>query len=63
MAKNFNALNDAFQATYILESLITNYDQFPDIVTKGKSLLQQINEEQAKQNASLTQENPSSETP
>ncbi len=62
MAKNFNALNDAFQATYILESLITNYDQFPDIVTKGKSLLQQINEEQAKQNASLTQENPSSET-
>ena len=63
MAKNFNALNDAFQATYILESLITNYDQFPDIVMKGKSLLQQINEEQAKQNASLTQENLSSETP
>ena len=36
MAKNFHAVKDAFQATYILESLIVNYKQFPKFQKKAK---------------------------
>lgn len=61
MAQNFYAVKDAFQATYILESLIGNYDQFPEISQKGKTLLDQIEKEQAEQNASLSQPNNSNE--
>ena len=55
MAKNFHAVKDAFQATYILESLLNNYDQFPEISQEGKTLLNQIKQEQAQKNASLSQ--------
>jgi len=61
MAQNFHALKDAFQATYILESLLDNYQQFPKISDQGKLLLEQINKEQAKQNASLSQKNTTDE--
>lgn len=61
MAQNFHALKDAFQATYILESLLDNYQQFPKISDKGKRLLEQINQEQAEQNASLSQKNATDE--
>ena len=61
MAQNFYAVKDAFQATYILESLIGNYDQFPEISQKGKTLLDQIEKEQAEQNASLSEPNISNE--
>ena len=57
MAKNFYALDDAFQATYILESLADNYSQFPEILDEGNALLKQINQEQAEQNASLSPQN------
>lgn len=57
MAKNFYALEDAFQATYILESLVDNYSQFPKILKECQALLKQINQEQAEQNASLSQQN------
>ena len=57
MAKNFQAVKDAFQATYILESLIVNYKQFPEISKEGETLLNQIKEKQAEQNASLLQPN------
>lgn len=57
MAQNFYAVKDAFQATYILESLIENYKQFPEISKEGKSLLNQIKEKQAEQNATLSQAN------
>ena len=35
MAKNFYALEDAFQATYILESVMENFAEFPDIVAEA----------------------------
>jgi len=34
MAKNFYALGDAFQATYILESVIENFAEFDEIVAR-----------------------------
>ena len=36
MAKNFYALNDAYQATYILESVITNFSTYEDVCTRSK---------------------------
>ena len=61
MAQNFYAVKDAFQATYILESLIENYKQFPEISKEGETLLNQIKEKQAEQNASLSQSNATNE--
>ena len=61
MAKNFYALEDAFQATYILESLTENYQQFPEISEEGQSLLEKIKSEQSEQNASLSQQNTQNE--
>jgi TolA-binding protein len=58
MAKNFYALNDAFQATYILESVIQNFKEFDDVVTEAKAELSKIKAEESKTNASIqTEEN------
>ncbi|WP_242132799.1 tetratricopeptide repeat protein [Aestuariivivens marinum] len=56
MAKNFYALNDAFQATYILESVIENFKEFDDVVTEAKSELNRIRQEEAKTNSSIPTE-------
>ncbi len=58
MAKNFYALNDAFQATYILESVIENFKEFDDVVEEAKEELSKIKAEEAKTNSSIqTEEN------
>ncbi|MBU3821176.1 tetratricopeptide repeat protein [Flavobacteriaceae bacterium XHP0103] len=56
MAKNFYALNDAFQATYILESVIQNFPEFDDVVAEAKTELAKIKAEEAKTNASIQTE-------
>ena len=61
MAKNFYAVKDAFQSTYILESLLENYKQFPEILKEGETLLNQIKEKQSEQNATLSQPNDNNE--
>jgi tetratricopeptide (TPR) repeat protein len=43
MAKNYDALKDAFQATYILENIVKNYEQFPDLVEEAQVILKKIN--------------------
>lgn len=53
MAKNFYALKDAYQATYILESVITNFAEFPETVQEAKDQLKIIKEAEAKTNASV----------
>ncbi|MFI0431018.1 tetratricopeptide repeat protein [Mariniflexile sp. HMF6888] len=53
MAKNFYALEDAFQATYILESVIQNFTEFNDVVTEAKAELSKIKAEEAKTNSSI----------
>lgn len=58
MAKNFYALDDAFQATYILESVIENFAEFDDVVNEAKEELRKIKAEEAKTNSSIeTEEN------
>ena len=54
MAKNFYALDDSFQATYILESLMENYAHFEDLSSVAKSLLEVIKQKESEQNASLS---------
>ena len=53
MAKNFYELEDAFQATYILENVIKNFSEFKDVVDEAKAELQRIKREEAKTNESV----------
>ncbi|MGB5420416.1 tetratricopeptide repeat protein [Algibacter sp.] len=56
MAKNYYALKDAFQATYILESVIQNFPEFDDVVSEAKAELSKIKREEAKTNSSIVPE-------
>ena len=53
MAKNFYALDDAYQATYILESVTQNFAEFDDVVDEARQELRRIKSEEAKTNASV----------
>ncbi len=57
MAKNFNGLGDAFQATYILESVIKNFSSFDDVVSEAEIELRKIKAEQSKTNSSVQPQN------
>lgn len=54
MAKNFYELDDAFQATYILESVIENFTEYPEIVKEAQEELTRIKTEESKRNASVS---------
>ncbi len=54
MAKNFYGLKDSFQATYILDSVIKNFTDFPDVVSEAQTELDTIKSEEAKTNSSIT---------
>jgi tetratricopeptide (TPR) repeat protein len=54
MAKNFYGLKDSFQATYILESVISNFKDFQDVVDDAQVQLNLIKTEEAKTNSSIT---------
>ena len=56
MAKNYYQLDEAFQATYILESVIENFKEFEDVVTEAEEELSKIKTEQAKTNSSVLPE-------
>ncbi len=53
MAKNYYALGDAYQATYILESVITNFSQYTEIVAEAKGELAIIKAKEARSNSSI----------
>lgn len=53
MAKNFYGLKDSFQATYILESVIKNFTQYPDVVKEAEGELAIIRGEESKTNSSI----------
>ncbi len=50
MARNTYAKGDAFNATYILESVIKNFKQYPDVVQEAQDLLNQIKANESKKN-------------
>ena len=53
MAKNFYELKDAYQATYILENVISNFPGFPEVVDEAKAELAVIKKAEAKTNSSV----------
>lgn len=55
MAKNFYSLKDAFQATYILESVIKNFSEYSDVITEAQQELDTIKAKEAKHNSSIAQ--------
>ena len=57
MAKNFYALKDAYQATYILENVITNFKEYPDVVSEAQTELNRIKTMEARTNASVEPNN------
>jgi tetratricopeptide (TPR) repeat protein len=57
MAKNFYALEDAYQATYILESVIKRFAQYEDITEAARVELNRIKMEESKTNSSVIIDN------
>lgn len=53
MAKNFYELKDAYQATYILDNVIKNFTDFPEVVEEAKAELAVIKAAEAKTNSSI----------
>ncbi|MFD0976260.1 tetratricopeptide repeat protein [Salinimicrobium gaetbulicola] len=53
MGKNFDQLGDAYQATYILDNVIKNFGQFPEVVKEARTELARIKAKEARTNASV----------
>ena len=53
MSKNFYQLDDAFQASFILESLLENFTQFPMLIEAAKADLANIKKVEAENNSSI----------
>jgi tetratricopeptide (TPR) repeat protein len=54
MAKNFYGLKDSYQATYILDNVINNFTDYPDVVEEAKKELSAIKLEESKTNSSIS---------
>lgn len=54
MAKNFYGLQDSFQATYILDSVIKNFGIFPDVLEEAQKELDAIKSMESQTNSSIT---------
>ncbi|MDX6188484.1 tetratricopeptide repeat protein [Flavobacterium sp. Fl-318] len=54
MAENFYGLKDSYQATYILDNVINNFTDYPDVVEEAKKELSVIKLEESKTNSSIT---------
>lgn len=54
MAKNYFSLEDSFQATEILQSVIDNFTEFEDVTVEAQKELDFIKAEEAKRNSSIT---------
>ena len=57
MAKNFYELEDAYQATYILESVVQKFSDFEDLVEEARLELNKIKTKESKTNSSVIIEN------
>jgi tetratricopeptide (TPR) repeat protein len=53
MAKSYYALNQTLNATTILDAVINNFKQYPEVVTEAKAELARIKTEAAKTNSSV----------
>ncbi len=56
LAKNYYALDDPFQASFVLESVIENFIAFPYVIEEAESLLVTYKAAAAKENRSVNQD-------
>ena len=56
LAKNYYALNDSFQAVFVLESIIENFDSFPLIVQEASELIKAYRNSLSEENRSITKD-------
>jgi tetratricopeptide (TPR) repeat protein len=56
MGKNYYALEDVYQANFVLENVIKNFKEFKDIIKDAQLALKNIKENEAKTNNSVTPE-------
>jgi len=54
MGKNYYALNDVYQANFVLENVIKNFKEFKDIIEDAQTALNKIKQNEAKKNNSVT---------
>ncbi len=54
MAQNYSALDDDYQANYILNHLINNFKSYPVIIHEAQELLDNLKSDAAETNASIT---------
>lgn len=57
MARNFHRLGDAFQASYILESVISNFTDYGEIVEEARTELAIVKAKEAENNSSVQPDN------
>ena len=53
MAKNFYALKDSYQANVILEAVVKNFAEYPDVIAEAQENLAILKAEEAKTNSSI----------
>jgi tetratricopeptide (TPR) repeat protein len=56
LAKNYYALSDAFQAVFVLETIIENFDSYPLIVEEAAELIEQYRASLGEENRSITKD-------
>ena len=56
LAQNFYQVDDVFQATYILENVVKNFGDFPEITRKAEAELQRIRGLEDERNSSINPE-------
>ena len=63
MNRNFKIknLNDDFQSTYLLETLLENFDQYPEIIREAKNLLIEVVKITSEKNSSFQSNTPDNE--
>ena len=54
MGKNYYALNDVYQANFVLENVLKNFKEFKDIIEEAQTALNTIKQNEAKKNNSIT---------
>ena len=56
LSKNYISLNDNFQAVFILESIIENFNNYPNLISESKRLLETIDKNKLEDNSGLNNE-------
>ena len=56
LAKNYYALDDAFQAIFVLESLVENFETYPEVVAEAQELIIKYQEALAEENRSISKQ-------